>query len=85
VRRRRRARSGLPAPNASHELRTPLDGPSRASSKRCAGPAKDDKASWDRFLDIMAGESERMSRLIAPTLLFCRCHGIEFSDISRRC
>ena len=75
VRRAARARSDFLA-NASHELRTPLTALS-GFIETMRGPAKDDKASWDRFLDIMAGESERMSRLIADLLSLSR---IEFSE-----
>jgi two-component system, OmpR family, phosphate regulon sensor histidine kinase PhoR len=75
VRRAARARSDFLA-NASHELRTPLTALS-GFIETMRGPAKDDKASWDRFLDIMAGESARMSRLIADLLSLSR---IEFSE-----
>ena len=52
----------------AHELRTPLTALS-GFIETMRGPAKDDKDSWDRFLAIMAGETERMSRLIADLLL----------------
>lgn len=75
VRRAARARSDFLA-NASHELRTPLTALS-GFIETMRGPAKDDTGSWPRFLDIMAGESERMSRLIADLLSLSR---IEFSE-----
>ncbi len=53
--------------NASHELRTPL-----ASIigfiETLRGPAKDDPVAQDRFLGIMAEQSERMRRLIDDLL-----------------
>ena len=70
VRRAARARSDFLA-NASHELRTPLTALS-GFIETMRGPAKDDKDSWDRFLGIMAGETERMSRLIADLLSLSR-------------
>ena len=75
VRRAAQARSDFLA-NASHELRTPLTALS-GFIETMRGPAKDDAGSWPRFLDIMAGESERMSRLIADLLSLSR---IEFSE-----
>jgi two-component system phosphate regulon sensor histidine kinase PhoR len=75
VRRAARARSDFLA-NASHELRTPLTALS-GFIETMRGPAKNDTGSWPRFLDIMAGESERMSRLIADLLSLSR---IEFSE-----
>jgi two-component system phosphate regulon sensor histidine kinase PhoR len=41
------------------------------------GPAREDKDSWDRFLGIMAGETERMSRLIADLLSLSRIESAE--------
>ena len=75
VHRAARARSDFLA-NASHELRTPLTALS-GFIETMRGPARDDTGSWPRFLDIMAGESERMSRLIADLLSLSR---IEFSE-----
>jgi len=53
--------------NASHELRTPL-----ASVigfiETLRGPARDDPAAQERFLGIMAEQSERMRRLIDDLL-----------------
>jgi two-component system phosphate regulon sensor histidine kinase PhoR len=57
--------------NASHELRTPL-----ASVigfiETLQGPAKGDPAAQERFLEIMAQESARMSRLINDLLSLSR-------------
>ncbi|HCX08771.1 MAG TPA: two-component sensor histidine kinase, partial [Hyphomonas sp.] len=74
-RRAARARSDFLA-NASHELRTPLTALS-GFIETMRGPAKDDKDSWDRFLAIMAGETERMSRLIADLLSLSRIESSE--------
>jgi len=75
VRRAARARSDFLA-NASHELRTPLTALS-GFIETMRGPAKDDKDSWDRFLAIMAGETQRMSRLIADLLSLSRIESSE--------
>lgn len=62
--------------NASHELRTPL-----ASIigfiETLRGPAKDDPVAQDRFLGIMAEQSERMRRLIDDLLGLSR---VEISE-----
>jgi Signal transduction histidine kinase len=57
--------------NASHELRTPLAAVS-GFIETLKGPAKDDPAAWDRFLDIMGTEAERMRRLIEDLLSLTR-------------
>lgn len=75
VKRAARARADFLA-NASHELRTPLTAIS-GFIETMRGPAKDDKDSWGRFLDIMAGESDRMSRLIADLLSLSRIESAE--------
>jgi two-component system, OmpR family, phosphate regulon sensor histidine kinase PhoR len=75
LRRAARARSDFIA-NASHELRTPLTALS-GFIETMRGPAKDDKESWGRFLDIMAVESERMSRLISDLLSLSRIESSE--------
>ena len=49
--------------NASHELRTPLAAIS-GFLETLKGPARDDAKNRDRFVDIMLGQSARMSRLI---------------------
>ncbi|MBS7810362.1 ATP-binding protein [Roseococcus pinisoli] len=62
--------------NASHELRTPL-----ASIigfiETLRGPAKDDPVAQERFLGIMAEQSERMRRLIDDLLGLSR---VEISE-----
>lgn len=75
VRRAEQARADFLA-NASHELRTPLTSLS-GFIETMQGPAKDDKESWDTFLDIMATQTERMQRLIGDLLSLSR---IEFSE-----
>ncbi|MFN4184143.1 MAG: sensor histidine kinase [Hyphomonas sp.] len=75
VKRAARARADFLA-NASHELRTPLTAIS-GFIETMRGPAREDKDSWDRFLGIMAGESERMSRLIADLLSLSRIESAE--------
>jgi two-component system phosphate regulon sensor histidine kinase PhoR len=70
-----RARSDFIA-NASHELRTPLTALS-GFIETMRGPARDDTESWGRFLDIMAVESERMSRLISDLLSLSRIESSE--------
>ena len=75
VKRAARARADFLA-NASHELRTPLTAIS-GFIETMRGPAKDDTAAWPRFLDIMAGESNRMSRLIADLLSLSRIESSE--------
>ncbi|MBI1340389.1 two-component sensor histidine kinase [bacterium] len=57
--------------NASHELRTPLTSLS-GFIETMRGPARDDQASWDRFLEIMQGQTERMRRLINDLLSLSR-------------
>ncbi len=75
ARRAEQARADFLA-NASHELRTPLTSLA-GFIETMRGPARDDKASWDRFLDIMFEQTERMRRLIADLLSLSR---IEFSE-----
>jgi len=75
VKRAARARADFLA-NASHELRTPLTAIS-GFIETMRGPAKDDTDSWPRFLEIMAGESDRMSRLIADLLSLSRIESSE--------
>ncbi len=53
--------------NASHELRSPLSA-LVGFIETLRGPAKDDAAARDRFLDIMAAEAGRMTRLIENLL-----------------
>jgi two-component system phosphate regulon sensor histidine kinase PhoR len=64
------------AANASHELRTPL-----ASLigfiDTLRGPAKDDPPAQQRFLDIMAEQAARMTRLIDDMLSLSRVELME--------
>lgn len=57
--------------NASHELRTPLFALS-GFIETLKGPAKNDIAAQERFLDIMLGQTERMRRLIDDLLSLSR-------------
>ena len=57
--------------NASHELRTPLAAVS-GFIETLRGPARDDAAARDKFLDIMRVESARMRRLIEDLLSLTR-------------
>ena len=57
--------------NASHELRTPLANIS-GFIETLLGPAAEDEPARRRFLEIMAGEAGRMSRLIDDLLSLSR-------------
>jgi two-component system phosphate regulon sensor histidine kinase PhoR len=57
--------------NASHELRTPLASLS-GFIETLKGHARDDVVARDRFLDIMATQADRMSRLVADLLSLSR-------------
>ena len=57
--------------NASHELRTPLASLS-GFIETLKGHARDDAKARDRFLDIMAAQADRMSRLVADLLSLSR-------------
>ncbi len=57
--------------NASHELRSPLAA-LVGFIETLKGPARDDAAARDHFLDIMQSEAERMSRLIGDLLSLTR-------------
>ena len=57
--------------NASHELRTPLANIS-GFIETLLGPAAEDAPARQRFLEIMAGEAGRMSRLIDDLLSLSR-------------
>jgi two-component system phosphate regulon sensor histidine kinase PhoR len=70
VRRSEQMRADFVA-NASHELRTPLAAVS-GFIETLRGPARDDEAARDQFLDIMAVESARMRRLIDDLLSLTR-------------
>ncbi len=75
LRRAEQARADFLA-NASHELRTPLTSLA-GFIETMRGPAREDKESWDRFLEIMYEQTERMRRLIADLLALSR---IEFRE-----
>jgi len=57
--------------NASHELRTPLASLS-GFIETLKGHARDDPKARDRFLDIMAAQADRMSRLVSDLLSLSR-------------
>jgi two-component system phosphate regulon sensor histidine kinase PhoR len=57
--------------NASHELRTPLAAIS-GFVETLRGPARDDAAARDRFLQIMQEQTARMARLIEDLLSLSR-------------
>jgi two-component system phosphate regulon sensor histidine kinase PhoR len=57
--------------NASHELRTPLAS-LRGFVDTLQGPARDDAAARTRFLQLMASQAERMTRLIDDLLSLSR-------------
>ena len=57
--------------NASHELRTPLASLT-GFIETLQGPARNDAAARDRFLDIMREQATRMSRLIDDLLSLSR-------------
>lgn len=62
--------------NVSHELRTPLTA-LIGFIETLRGPARDDAAARDRFLDIMEGEAGRMNRLVGDLLSLSRVEGEE--------
>jgi len=53
--------------NVSHELRTPLTA-LMGFIETLRGPARDDAAARERFLEIMEGEAGRMNRLVGDLL-----------------
>lgn len=57
--------------NASHELKTPLASLT-GFIETLKGHARDDAKARDRFLDIMAVQADRMSRLVADLLSLSR-------------
>jgi two-component system phosphate regulon sensor histidine kinase PhoR len=69
-RRSERMRADFVA-NASHELRTPLAS-LLGFVETLQGPARNDPAARDRFLEIMRGQANRMSRLIDDLLSLSR-------------
>ena len=62
--------------NVSHELRTPLTTVT-GLIEALQGPAKGDAAATERFLDLMAQEAGRMSRLIEDLLSLSRVESNE--------
>ncbi len=82
VRRAQLARADFLA-NASHELRTPLTAIA-GFIETMMGPAKDDKASWEGFLDIMHQQTERMKRLVSDLLSLSRIESDEHRSPSTR-
>jgi two-component system phosphate regulon sensor histidine kinase PhoR len=62
--------------NASHELRTPLTSLA-GFIETLRGPARNDPAAWDRFLDIMHNQADRMRRLINDLMSLSRIELIE--------
>lgn len=57
--------------NASHELKTPLASLS-GFIETLKGHARDDPRARDKFLDIMAAQADRMSRLVSDLLSLSR-------------
>jgi two-component system phosphate regulon sensor histidine kinase PhoR len=57
--------------NASHELRTPLASLA-GFIETLQGPARNDPAARERFLEIMRGQAQRMTRLIDDLLSLSR-------------
>jgi two-component system phosphate regulon sensor histidine kinase PhoR len=70
VRRAERTRADFLA-NASHELRTPLASLA-GFVETLRGPAREDAAVHDKFLAIMATQTERMRRLVDDLLSLSR-------------
>jgi two-component system phosphate regulon sensor histidine kinase PhoR len=62
--------------NVSHELRSPLTSLS-GFIETLQGPAKDDPAAQERFLTLMAGDAQRMSRLIGDLLSLSKLQATE--------
>jgi two-component system phosphate regulon sensor histidine kinase PhoR len=62
--------------NVSHELRTPLTA-LMGFIETLRGPARNDKAAAERFLDIMQDEAERMNRLVGDLMSLNRVEGDE--------
>ncbi len=57
--------------NASHELRTPLAS-IKGFIETLRGPAEDDARARAEFLDVMAGQADRMQRLVDDLLSLSR-------------
>jgi two-component system phosphate regulon sensor histidine kinase PhoR len=69
--------------NASHELRTPLTA-LRGFIDTLVGPARDDPEARERFLETMAAEAARMSRLVDDLLSLSRIEQSEHQPPSLR-
>jgi two-component system phosphate regulon sensor histidine kinase PhoR len=69
--------------NASHELRTPLAALS-GFIETLAGPARDDPDARARFLETMASEASRMTRLVNDLLSLSRIEASEHQFPSDR-
>lgn len=63
--------------NVSHELRTPLTAV-MGFIETLRGSARDDVKARDHFLGIMAGEAERMNRLVGGLLSLSRVEADEY-------
>jgi len=70
-----KARSTFVA-NVSHELRSPLTS-LMGVVETLKGPARKDEAARDRFLDLMQGETDRMSRLVGDLLSLAKLEAKE--------
>ena len=70
IRRHGRTRADFVA-NASHELRTPIS-VLLGCIETLRGPARKDEAASDGFLEMMAAQAERMSRLVNDLLSLSR-------------
>jgi len=62
--------------NVSHELRSPLTS-LLGFIETLRGPARDDSAARERFLEVMDGEAKRMARLIDELLSLSRVESEE--------
>ncbi len=62
--------------NVSHELRTPLT-TLHGFVETLRGPARDDAEARGRFLEVMAGQTERMTRLVSDLLSLSRIEARE--------
>lgn len=62
--------------NVSHELRTPLTAMT-GFIDTLQGPARNDEAAQDRFLDLMRSETDRMTRLVNDLLSLSRVESVE--------
>jgi len=82
VRRIDRMRADFIA-NASHELRTPLASVA-GFIETLRGPARNDAAARDQFLQIMQAQTGRMARLIDDLLSLSRLEMKPFFDASER-